>query len=1373
MQPVFLPVASLAGSLRKYSEDEPRDDHGRWTDGSGGADPTHAKPVGFTEVHHDNPGGAWEMHEQAYADQEIAKGRKVVGSTTAEMRGRMPTAMVAALPGMLDEHLRTNLLHDDKANAIRASIEKDGVKQAIFVNVNHKGQVYINEGNHRAALAKEFKQASVPVHIAYYAGGEKAPGPFNLDALVKEFGHTKKAVTYLHKYSDDQLRDDRGRWTDGGAGDAGTSTGGPGDVAGTSAAGGGGITQAVINEHASAIVNLRESGAHPLGESASVDQIKTYLNDQVQERFGRALDPSNPADAEIAYGQWRADLAYQNAHGNGERNWYTTDIRDAFAITQQAIPQLSDPDNQKLFSVVAGVMSTQQTPRDAWVVAAEAMKYYFDHGAEAIPSMNPATGGLWAGTQTKMHQIELLNNLIREQGGVPQAMSYLFSEHTVADINRDRLQLGGIEAHIRGKMADNALGIRMFGPKVGVFIGNMNGVDGVTTDAWMTRGYRRIFGTNVLGEGVRRVDSPFADERRGIATFVNRLAKDSGVKPQSAQASLWFYEQSTYDQLGHRATAQRWNSSDGARRFVDRVAARANAAGTGKSGAGDSTGSGQGALAAGRDIAKALARLILSKFNPDEPRDDHGRWTDGGAGGPSAGDKPSAGNTPLASGGVVTVGRNGMLVDDKGKPVIVYTVDEAIDRLGKGQGIMFERPDQVVTLLDRIKSIVEEAMAAGKTAPVFDLCKVSVANSNLFCSDSMQIPRSQMPQLSGKPTAGSKADALPKDAKGGVNLTQSFYDHLTGQGVKIESTSLDASRMRASQNQLDGGKVAGMASAFSKNGIPKDSIFVSRENYVVDGHHRWAAEVALKLKTNGEVKVPVFRVDMPILQLLKVATTYSQDMGVMARALGKSLRVFVNHCKGVDCPISKYSPDEPRDDHGRWTDGAGPGATAAPSAGGARGAGAVRGLPDGVSLAHPSLEALRSALDRGAFDISVEKVRDGYGSDKTYDLSISANDIPAGWKTTARGESYDPKYFSINEFGRTTPKVEGLFADPEGFQEPGHIYRGMSYEEFTAARANGYIESKGTYNIGPQQVGVTLFSTQVGQAAYYASGFAPWPYKATPTRPAVLVKVRDPGNHASMPGLGEHTTEVGLRGRVPFDSVVGVRFGHVISVTPGLVEVRVGHGQATQGSAFAYSASIHWGDKEKSKSVVYVGKYSPDEPRDDHGRWTSGGAGDAPIAVAEAPGRFSAASESAYVTGKGKTTQVGQGYETGVHFTNEEAALMRGMVMTHNHPGGSAFSLEDLQFASLAGLREIRVVGTGADKEQFLYRASPNATGKWPGAPEILRSSYGINEALRAKYMPLVQRGELSPTRANQAHFHALNTELAKSLGYNYSRTQV
>lgn len=264
----------------------------------------------------------------------------------------------------------------------------------------------------------------------------------------------------------------------------------------------------------------------------------------------------------------------------------------------------------------------------------------------------------------------------------------------------------------------------------------------------------------------------------------------------------------------------------------------------------------------------------------------------------------------------------------------------------------------------------------------------------------------------------------------------------------------------------------------------------------------------------------------------------------------------------------------PRDDHGRWED-AGGGADSASSV--------VEGLPSTVSLAHPSLESVQTALDRGAFKITATESREGY------ELSIVPNDTPLTWKTAPRGGTiFDPKVFTVDpEFGRATPLNKEVLALPVG-KEDGFLFRGMSHEEYRKAVTDGFIKSKGSYNLGGDQEGLTYFSRDVSQAAAYASGFAPWEFKPTVTRPAVIVKIKDPGGHVPVAGTGQD--EVGLRGRIPFSQVAGIRVGNPVAITPGWMEIRedkwaTGKNKFRAGSSVGLSVSVAWSSEKKVKAT--------------------------------------------------------------------------------------------------------------------------------------------------------------------------------------------
>jgi hypothetical protein len=194
---------------------------------------------------------------------------------------------------------------------------------------------------------------------------------------------------------------------------------------------------------------------------------------------------------------------------------------------------------------------------------------------------------------------------------------------------------------------------------------------------------------------------------------------------------------------------------------------------------------------------------------------------------------------------------------------------------------------EAYTILTELAKMAREAKALGKDAPNYDFCKISIPGTNLFCGDSKGIPRKKMPQFSGKPTPGSPADSRPKDKDGGVDGTQDFIKHMEGLGVKVEEKEVLASTLRASQNELVGEKVAGMMTNedFDPAGEP---IFVSRDGYVIDGHHRWAAQVGRDLEDGnlGDLPLNVKVVDMDILEVLEEANRFAQEFGIAPKTAG-------------------------------------------------------------------------------------------------------------------------------------------------------------------------------------------------------------------------------------------------------------------------------------------------------------------------------------------------------------------------------------------------------------------------------------------------------------------------------------------------------
>ena len=171
----------------------------------------------------------------------------------------------------------------------------------------------------------------------------------------------------------------------------------------------------------------------------------------------------------------------------------------------------------------------------------------------------------------------------------------------------------------------------------------------------------------------------------------------------------------------------------------------------------------------------------------------------------------------------------------------------------------------------------------------------------------------------------------------------------------------------------------------------------------------------------------------------------------------------------------------------------------------------IKGIPSDVKLDQDRFVQFYEASKRGVFNFHAIKDKE------SYNVIVSPKKIPDNWKIQDEGDGrksyYDPEYYDAKPLSEgssiiTLKRKKDYVDDLEG-KEEGHLFRGMSYDEYESILKNGFIQSKGDYNFDNQE-GLTYFSTDKGQASHYASGFAPWQYQATPDKPAVMVTVKEP-----------------------------------------------------------------------------------------------------------------------------------------------------------------------------------------------------------------------------------------------------------------------
>jgi len=163
-----------------------------------------------------------------------------------------------------------------------------------------------------------------------------------------------------------------------------------------------------------------------------------------------------------------------------------------------------------------------------------------------------------------------------------------------------------------------------------------------------------------------------------------------------------------------------------------------------------------------------------------------------------------------------------------------------------------------------------------------DICKMSPS----VCRDNKGLTRDKMPQIEGEKSvkamlASSKPEDVAKgkamveagaDPKSDKSIMELMVDHLAENGVKTSKKKMPVGKMKATQSEIKAEKVFGMADAHLKGKFDNidDSVIVSKDGHILDGHHRWAA--LLTIDPGREMNVR--EIDMTMDELLKEAAGF-------------------------------------------------------------------------------------------------------------------------------------------------------------------------------------------------------------------------------------------------------------------------------------------------------------------------------------------------------------------------------------------------------------------------------------------------------------------------------------------------------------------
>ena len=195
--------------------------------------------------------------------------------------------------------------------------------------------------------------------------------------------------------------------------------------------------------------------------------------------------------------------------------------------------------------------------------------------------------------------------------------------------------------------------------------------------------------------------------------------------------------------------------------------------------------------------------------------------------------------------------------------------------------------EQFNTDIEKVGKQISDAKERGEKAPNINLCDVTVPGTNLYCDDNLGIPRAAMPQFKGKPQPGTPAADMPVDKNGEVDTEPLFKKMLEEKGIKVVQTEVAADKLKATQSELVADKVIGMMNTLENDPTNESltaPIYVSRDGYVIDGHHRWAAITAYNAKhPDNQIPMKVQAIDMDVKEAIPMCNDFAEQQGVAAK----------------------------------------------------------------------------------------------------------------------------------------------------------------------------------------------------------------------------------------------------------------------------------------------------------------------------------------------------------------------------------------------------------------------------------------------------------------------------------------------------------
>jgi hypothetical protein len=148
--------------------------------------------------------------------------------------------------------------------------------------------------------------------------------------------------------------------------------------------------------------------------------------------------------------------------------------------------------------------------------------------------------------------------------------------------------------------------------------------------------------------------------------------------------------------------------------------------------------------------------------------------------------------------------------------------------------------------------------------------------------ENLGIPRTEMPVIE----SDRIMEFVKRIQQGLMPLSDLTQNHLNGgdrdsDKRRYRIVKLPVGHLKATQKELNPSKVRFFQGLARKKDTKMKPILISRDNFILDGHHRWAGY----LLEDPTLKLSGIQVDMSVEELLAVANRFTDAYGIARKSV--------------------------------------------------------------------------------------------------------------------------------------------------------------------------------------------------------------------------------------------------------------------------------------------------------------------------------------------------------------------------------------------------------------------------------------------------------------------------------------------------------